>query len=341
MFSEQFKEDCRTQPKFFTRKRLLVFPVLVGFFLNMLTKSLQIELDRFLKVLKGESSQVTVTAQAVGKARKKLSEQTFVRLDERLVDEFYTENTYTTWRGYRLIGIDGSTVQLPMSTEIVEEFGGVSNQHGVVMAMARISVAYDVKNEISVHACIEKYASEERAFALRHLDAVRAFNGRTEGRRGHQGDLVLFDMGYPALYFMAVMHLWGQEFVIRTSDAFLKEVQEAISSESDDLVIQIPVQTPERPLPEKLRRYLPHIDPDLVLPLRVVKVTLDNGTRETLLTTLQEVPYEDFQGLYAQRWGSEGHYDVLKNMLEIENFTGKSALSVRQDFHATVFTNNI
>ncbi len=43
MFSEQFKEECRTAPQYFTRKRLLMFPVVIGFLLNMLTKSLQIE----------------------------------------------------------------------------------------------------------------------------------------------------------------------------------------------------------------------------------------------------------------------------------------------------------
>jgi len=344
LFSEQLKEDCRTKPTYFTRKRVLVFPVMVGFLLNMLTKSLQREIERFLTVLKGDTGSVSVTAQAVGKARKKFSEQAFIRLDERLVEEFYTDNTSTTWHGYRVLGIDGSTVQLPMSEEIVKEFGGVSNQHGLVMAMAKISVAFDVENEISVHALIDRYTSEERTLALQHLEAVRDFDTRTQGHRGHQNDLLLCDMGYPALYVMAVLILWGKDFVIRTSDAFLKEVQEAIQADGNDLEIQIPVQTPERPLPKKLVSWVPDVDPEMVLSLRVVKLTLDNGTHETLLTTLRtptEIPAHEFQGLYAKRWGSEGHYDVLKNMLEIENFTGLSARSVRQDFYATVLTNTI
>lgn len=310
----------------------------------MLTKSLQLEIDRFLKVLKGTTSPVHVTAQAVGKARKKLSEQAFIRLDERLVDEFYTDNSYATWHGYRLIGIDGSTVQLPMSDELVTEFGGVSNQCGLVMAMARISVAFDVENEIGVHACIDTYRSEERELALRHLEAIRAYDARTEGHRGHQNDLFLCDMGYPALYFLALLILWGKECVIRTSDAFLQEVQDAIHAEGDDVVIRIPVHTPERPLPKKLTAWMPDVDPEMILTLRVIKLTLADGTRETLLTTLRkptEVPLHEFPGLYAKRWGSEGHYDVLKNILELENFTGMSALSVRQDFYATVLTNNI
>jgi hypothetical protein len=344
LFSEQLKQDCRTKSTYFTRKRLLTFPVLIGFLLNMLTKSLQLEIEQFLKVLKGGTQPVSITAQAVGKARKKFSEEAFLRLDERLVEEFYTDNTYTTWHGYRLIGIDGSTVQLPMSEEIVKAFGGVSNQYGLVMAMAKISVAFDVENEISVHACISKYCSEERELALRHLEAIRAFDARSEGHRGHQNDLFLFDMGYPALYFMVLLILWGKEFVIRTSDAFLKEVQDAIQAEGDDVEIRIPIQTPERPLPKKLTAWMPDVDPDMVLSLRVVKLTLADGTRETLLTTLRhrsEFPSHEFPGLYAKRWGSEGHYDVLKNILELENFTGKSARSVRQDFSATVLTNNI
>ncbi len=344
LFSEHLKETCRTKAKYFTRKRVLTFPVVVVFLLNMLTKSLQRELARFLAVLKGHTSAVNVTQQAFGKARKKLSAETFIRLNERLVDEFYTDNTYTTWNGYRLMGIDGSTVQLPMTEEIVKAFGGVSNQHGLVMAMAKISAVYDVENGMTVHALIDRYSSEERELALQHLEAICAFDHRTAGHRGHAQDLLLFDMGYPALYFMALMIRWGKDFVIRTSDAFLKEVQEVIDSGESDVVIEIPIRTAERPLPEKLTRRIPDIDPEMILSIRVIIVTLDNGTRETLLTTLLDktaFPMSDFQGLYAKRWGSESNYDVLKNVLEIENFTGKSALSIRQDFYATVLTNNI
>lgn len=323
---------------------MLTFPVLIGFLLNMLTKTLQIELDKFLKVLKGQNTEVTVTNQAFCQARQRFSEQAFIRLDEQFVEEFYTENTYKTWKGYRLMGIDGSTVQLPWGEELFAEFGGVTNQQGVVMAMGRISVAFDVENELSVHALIDRYSCEERELALRHLEAVCAFDRRTDGRRGHQGDLFLFDMGYPALYFMALMILWGKDFVIRTSAAFLKEVQEAVHADQDDLAIQIPVQTPDRPLPQKLHARVSEIDPAMVLSIRVVKLTLEDGTQEILLTTLRDAaafPSSDFQGLYAKRWGSETHYDVLKNILEVENFTGKSALAVRQDFYATVLTNNI
>jgi len=57
--------------------------------MNMLTKTLEVELDRFFRVLKGQASEVRVSKQAFFQARQKLSEKTFILLDERLVDEFY------------------------------------------------------------------------------------------------------------------------------------------------------------------------------------------------------------------------------------------------------------
>lgn len=309
----------------------------------MLTKTLQIELERFLKLLKG-SEVIQVTKQAFGKARKKFSEGAFILLNQKLVDEFYTENTYQTWKGYRMLGIDGSTVQLPTSQEMIKEFGGVSNQHGFVMAMGRISAMYDVLNELTVDTVIASYNSGERELALGHFESLVSFDARTEGHQGHQHDLLLFDMGYPALWFMAYLIVLGKDFVIRTSDAFLKEVQEAIHTPCNDVVIQIPLQKAGRPLPAELKALVPNIEPTMVLSIRVLTLELEDGTQEFLLSTLldaERFPYEDFQGVYAKRWGSETNYDVLKNILEIENFTGKSPLSVRQDFYATVLTNNI
>jgi hypothetical protein len=260
------------------------------------------------------------------------------------VEEFYTENSYTTWHGYRLIGIDGSTAQLPDSPAIRQEFGCVSNQYGPVMAMGKISVAYDVENGLSLDAILAPYRSEERELALQHLAGITDFDQRTEGRRGHEGDLFLFDMGYPALYFIALFLFAGKEVVIRTSAAFLKEVQEAIQAESPDQIIEIPLQTAARPFPPKLKARKPDVDPEQVISLRVLTIFLEDGTAEYLLTTLLDAevwPYHVFQDVYAKRWGSETNYDVLKNILEIENFTGQSVLSVRQDFYATVLTSNI
>jgi len=344
LHSHELKEECRQHSTDFTRKRVLTFPVLVTFLLNMLTKTLQVELNRFLKLLRGHTPVVTVSKQAFSQARQKLSDQTFCRLNERLMDEFYTENTYITWQGYRLIGIDGSTVQLPESDEIRQEFGCSVNQCGQGMPLGRVSVAYDLENGLGIDARLAQYGRGERDLALDHLTAITASDQRSLGRRGHTGDLLLFDMGYPALDFIALFVLAGKDVVIRTPDSRIREVHAAIHAASDDQIIHIPLRTARRRMSPKLLAQYPDLDPAWTLTLRLLTLTLDDGRPEYLLTTLldqEAFPTAVFHGLYGKRWGSETHYDVVKNVLEIEDFTGKSVLSVRQDFYATVLTSNI
>jgi IS4 transposase len=80
------------------------------------------------------------------------------------------------------------------------------------------------------------------------------------------------------------------------------------------------------------------------LTLRLIRVELDNGEIEVLVTNLmdkQRFPSNEFKQLYHLRWGIEENYKRLKQWVEIENFSGKSALSVKQDFYAKVLTTNL
>lgn len=54
---------------------------------------------------------------------------------------------------------------------------------------------------------------------------------------------------------------------------------------------------------------------------------------------LDEVKYPtaDFKEIYGLRWGVETFYGVVKTRLQLENFTGKTVESIRQDFHATIY----
>lgn len=77
--------------------------------------------------------------------------------------------------------------------------------------------------------------------------------------------------------------------------------------------------------------------------VRSVQVTLDNGTIEVLATNILDdkvLQTSYFIELYARRWAIETYYDVLKNRLSLENFTGLTALAVKQDFYATIFLAN-
>jgi len=63
-----------------------------------------------------------------------------------------------------------------------------------------------------------------------------------------------------------------------------------------------------------------------------------------LITSLLDqarYPYAVFKELYHQRWPVEEDYKVFKLRVEVENWSGKSTLSIDQDFHAKTFTANL
>jgi hypothetical protein len=52
-------------------------------------------------------------------------------------------------------------------------------------------------------------------------------------------------------------------------------------------------------------------------------------------------PAEEFVELYHLRWAQEECYKCFKSRVEVENWSGKSALTICQDFHAKVLALNL
>ncbi|HEY6626553.1 MAG TPA: transposase, partial [Ignavibacteriaceae bacterium] len=77
--------------------------------------------------------------------------------------------------------------------------------------------------------------------------------------------------------------------------------------------------------------------------VRLVKVKLENGEIEVLMTSLlgEEYKVEDFKWLYNKRWGVETYIDRLKNQLEIERFSSEMVIGIKQDFHGIVFLSTL
>ena len=77
--------------------------------------------------------------------------------------------------------------------------------------------------------------------------------------------------------------------------------------------------------------------------VRVVKLELPTGETETLLTNLGRKSFKksEFMALYFKHWPIETKYNTLKNKLEIENFSGRTFISVQQDFYVTMYLSSL
>ena len=115
-------------------------------------------------------------------------------------------------------------------------------------------------------------------------------------------------------------------------------------TEKKDQIVSLDLNKKGRKISTEIRDRFPDIPLTGSFKIRVLQIPLPTGEVEVLLTTLIDqdlFPYEDFSPLYQDRWGSETNYNLHKNILQLENFTGLSALSIRQDFHATVLLANM
>ena len=79
------------------------------------------------------------------------------------------------------------------------------------------------------------------------------------------------------------------------------------------------------------------------LKVRMSKVILDTGEEEYLLSNISEeiIKAEEMKETYFKRWQIEIGYDILKNKLHLENFTGRTKITIEQDFYAQIYTFNV
>ncbi|QQR84899.1 MAG: IS4 family transposase [Flavobacteriales bacterium] len=322
--SDALRENFRRSPRDFTRERKMPFKKVVLFMLSLSRRSLRLELTGFVRAF--ADGVRNVTGSAFNQSRRKVEPGVFKELMRVMNQEFYTDNDERVkrWEGFRLLATDGSIINLPHTQELKERYGGTSNQHGNRTVQARCSVLYDVLNNMVLHGTLAPCAVGERELALQHLHMCQ------------EGDLVIYDRGYPGFPLMLALQERGTDFVMRCKHSFNKNVLAFVRSTATSNTLQMAPghNTPITWGPGKHLR----------LDVRMVKVLLDNGELEVLLTSLtdeQRYPTAAFKDLYRKRWGVERFYNTIKNIARVEHFTGHTDVVIQQDFHAALFMCNL
>lgn len=271
IWSDELKNQGRMNIKNFIRERVLTFPILVLFLINQAKKSLQISLNEFCKV----SDLLYVTKQAFSKARKKLSSQTFILLNRKLVEEYYSDNIYSTWKGFRLIAVDGSDIQLPQVEEIKAEFGTAKNQCGSTLAMAKISYAYDVLNHITLDAQICYCKTSERDLAVKHIESIQQL------KQDKTNDLYIYDRGYPSLGLLFYLSSQKKDFLIRCSiSSSFAKIKQAFDRGSEDEIIRLYANQANDEQIKELKKRVPSLDrKNAYIDVRMVVVRLGTGKK--------------------------------------------------------------
>ncbi len=324
--SPEFIARHRQSETDFTRKRKMPFHLLIVFLLNVLRGSYQDQLDRFFKILfRLDVASRVVSKAALTKARMKLNYQAFIELNHQLNAFFEKNFNPKTWFGFRLLTIDGSMIRLPRCEDIAKHFGVWKVRQGRSSPMARISQLYDTLNKITVDALISPKHIGERELAAQHLLNIMPT------------DLVLLDRGYPAWWLFALITSLEANFCARISCTKWKIVRSFFQSNAKESIIWLPPPTTSINTARQMGLDLS--------PLKLRLIRIENaGKTQVLITSLTDTrlyPYEVFAELYHKRWPIEEDYKIMKCRIEMENFSGQSAHSVYQDFHAKVLLKNL
>ena len=190
----------------FTRHRTLTFPVVFLLLLQKTTKSVQRHLHEFLAQWLSEPGAPAVTPGAWTQARAKFQHTAFIELNQDvLLPLAYAPAQAArrrTWRGHRLLGVDGSSLRLPPTAELLRAFGQktVTNQGGATGTRypeARMSVLYDLLNDLGLDARLEPGAVGEVDLALQQTARLQP------------DDLLLWDRGFTGIVLMAAVGARG------------------------------------------------------------------------------------------------------------------------------------
>lgn len=304
----EFKEFSRVNPNDFTRTRKMNFEELIFCMLMSFKGTTQSAIRRFFKDL---SKGISMKQQSFSEARYKIKAEAFIRLFMLTVTAMLPE-CRNTWHSYRVFAVDGSKITLPADSALLAHFGGLGP--GAKSPSAQGSICYDVLNDIVVDADIAPLECNERTLAMAHIDNCCSL-------LPDEKKLMIFDRGYPSFELIYALETTGMHYVMRVRKKFNVNID--AQTKSDGFVW----------LEQGNKR----------IPVRVIKFILDSGEEEVLITNITDkrLGKNAFKKLYFLRWSSETKYDLVKNKLEIENFTARTVEGIRQDFFATMYLTNI
>ena len=117
----------------FIRNRKMSFVDIILFILNNKGKTLTIELNDYM----GKQGKEHITKQAFSKQRQNINPEIFKKLNADYIKMIYEEREIFKYKGYIVLAVDGSMIEMPNSPELKEYYGPQKGQEGSV---GRVSV---------------------------------------------------------------------------------------------------------------------------------------------------------------------------------------------------------
>lgn len=261
------------------------------------------------------------TASAYCQARDKIKPEIFKEMNLSAVSDFYRLHNTKTWKSRRLLSVDGSKINFPNTEELRNKYKLINN-NSTDYVQGLSSFMYDVLNEVTLNSELDTIKPEKDFLLNDHIKFIE------------KTDIILLDRGYADYSVLSGLITKNIDFVSRfpISQSF-KELNNFVLSSEVDKVLMLKVTT-------KQKKYVAENNLNTEIKVRFVKVDLLDKV-EILATTLFDESIEELKYLYGCRWGIETYFDRLKNIFELERFSGKKLNNIEQDFYGIFFLTNL
>lgn len=319
--------------KNFSRKSALTAETVIRLFISAEGGSL----DKII-----HTAGLNVTASAVSQRRAQIPPEVFRNVFDHFNAGCVDNDLF---RGYRLLAVDGTTINLPRNPaapSFVQNDGipnGVNQLH--------VTPLYDLLSRTFADVVIQPEPRKDEIGALVDMLKRNTFP---------QKALIIADRGFEGYNLIAhCLEKKNVDFLIRIKQnkSAMREVAKLPMMELDCMVgftitttqtnadkqggyiyLQVPRKSKPGSTTKHKRWDFPSPYP---MRFRVCRFLLDNGEFETVATSLPATfTLDDIKELYHLRWGVETSFRDLKYTLGLVNLHGKSDAFAEQEIYASL-----
>lgn len=324
----------------YSRSRKITFADAVSSMISMEAGSIRSELLEFFSY-----DLTTPTTSAFIQQRDKILPLAFEKLFYSFTDSI---DTNVCPKDYKFYAVDGSKINIPMISDSNDDYTYFSREDQRPYCQIHMDAIFDLKNQIYVGAATSpRKQNNERA----------AFHSMFDNLSFPQKSVFIFDRGYEGYALMAHISSKNQYYVIRAKDrkngGIIKGISIPKTDEFDYIQDRIFVHRMKKAYKEHPDKYqvthktmspyfLNKETHEYPLAFRVVRLKLDNGSYECLLTNLPQDQFDlnALKEIYHMRWGIETSFRQLKHTIGLVDFHSKKIEAVKQEIWARLIMFN-
>lgn len=325
----------------FTRNRLLNFETVIKNIICMEAGSLK---DELLKL--NEYSIITPTTSAFVQARSKIKYDAF----KSLFDIFNKKSQVVkTYKGYRLLAIDGSVLPIDNSFIDAETTVLKSNKKGDTYSAFHLNASYDLLECTYDDLIIQGQAK---------VNENKAFSQLVDRYKGENA-IFISDRNYESLNCIEHVTHSGNKYLIRVKDIHSKnsvtksfgplpdeefdiDVSRLLTRRATNYIKAHPEIYKFMPQNQRFDYFEEDTDIPYEFHARIVRFKITDDTYECIITNLDRKEFfvEEIKELYNKRWGIETSFRELKYAIGLSALHSKKRELIKQEIYARVLLYN-